>query len=48
MAAFMIAAEEEKGIWIPDLERPQVQDTLNFPFQHSFKEENECEGQPRC
>ena len=31
MSTFMITAQEEKGVRIPDLKGPQVQHTLEFP-----------------
>lgn len=34
MSAFMITTEEEERIWVPDLEGPQIQDTLQKKYEY--------------
>lgn len=30
MATFVVSSEEPQGVWVPDLERPQVENTLSW------------------
>jgi hypothetical protein len=34
MATFVVASEKPKSVWVPDLERPQIQYALRVSAKH--------------